>query len=121
MKTKASKIKSVLSMLLCVMFIATMTFCLTGCKLGDPSKAETPTDNGGMVTTPATIVKGEGETVFTFEVTDQNKTFTQFEIHSNKTIVGEALEELGLISGEEGEFGLYVKTVNGVTLDYNQD
>ena len=26
-----------------------------------------------------------------------------------------------MISGEEGPYGLYVKTVNGITLDYEKD
>ena len=29
--------------------------------------------------------------------------------------------ELGLIAGDDSEYGLYVKTVNGVTLDYDKD
>lgn len=29
--------------------------------------------------------------------------------------------ELGLIAGEESEYGLYVKTVNGITADYDKD
>ena len=36
-------------------------------------------------------------------------------------IVGDALQELGLISGDEGPYGLYVKTVNGITVDYDKD
>ncbi len=121
MKTNANKIKSVLSFLVCAVLVATVALSVTGCKLGDPSKAETPTSVSVGTTAPATVVKGVGETVFTFEVTDQNNNFTQFEIHTDKTIVGEALEELGLISGEEGQYGLYVKTVNGITLDYDKD
>ena len=35
--------------------------------------------------------------------------------------VGAALLSLGLIAGEDSEYGLYVKTVNGVTVDYDQD
>jgi hypothetical protein len=35
--------------------------------------------------------------------------------------VGDALLELGLIAGEEGAYGLYVKTVNGITADYDVD
>ena len=38
-----------------------------------------------------------------------------------KTTVGDALVELGMIEGEESEYGLYVKTVNGVTADYDKD
>ena len=31
------------------------------------------------------------------------------------------MQELELITGEQGEYGLYVKTVNGVTADYDKD
>ena len=35
--------------------------------------------------------------------------------------MGEALLELELIAGEEGQYGLYVTTVNGITLDWDKD
>ena len=35
--------------------------------------------------------------------------------------VGAALLSLGLIAGEDSDYGLYVKTVNGVTVDYDTD
>ena len=35
--------------------------------------------------------------------------------------MGDALTEIGMIAGEEGDYGLYVKTVNGVTADYDVD
>ena len=44
-----------------------------------------------------------------------------FEIHTDKKIVGEALLELNLIDGEQGDYGLYVKTVNGITVDFDKD
>ena len=46
---------------------------------------------------------------------------TVFEVKTDKTTVGEALVEEGLIVGEESEYGLYVKTVNGITVDYGTD
>ena len=52
---------------------------------------------------------------------DKDWNETKFEVHTDNEIVGEALEELGLISGDEGEYGLYVKTVNGITADYDAD
>ena len=52
---------------------------------------------------------------------DKEGNETQFEIHTDKEIVGEALLELELIAGEESEYGLYVKTVNGITADYDKD
>ena len=42
-------------------------------------------------------------------------------IKTDAKTVGEALLDLGIIDGEDSDFGLYVTTVNGVTLDYNQD
>lgn len=66
-------------------------------------------------------VLGEGSTVFTLMVTEQDGNETAFEIHTDKATVGEALLELDLIAGEESEYGLYVKTVNGITADYDVD
>lgn len=35
--------------------------------------------------------------------------------------MGQALLELELIAGDDSEYGLYVKTVNGITADYDTD
>ena len=40
---------------------------------------------------------------------------------SEAKTVGEALMAEGLIAGEDGPYGLYVKTVDGLTLDYDKD
>lgn len=66
-------------------------------------------------------ILGEGSTKFEFAAVDAQGGKTQWEIHTDKNTVGEALQELGLIDGDESEFGLYVKTVNGITLDYDKD
>lgn len=66
--------------------------------------------------------KTNGETVeFTFTVVDAEGKEETFQITTDKKTVGEALLEEGLIAGEEAEYGLYVKTVNGITLDYDTD
>ena len=46
---------------------------------------------------------------------------TDFVINTDKETVGDALLEQNLIEGEEGDYGLYVKTVNGITADYDTD
>jgi len=66
-------------------------------------------------------VLGEGKTKFNFTVTDKEGTETAFEIHTDEETVGGALLALELIAGEEGQYGLYVKTVNGITADYDKD
>ena len=64
---------------------------------------------------------GEGNTEFTMTVTDKDGAESSFTIHTDKENVGDALTEIGIIAGEEGDYGLYVKTVNGVTADYDVD
>ena len=63
---------------------------------------------------------GNGEKTLVVEVTAEDQLIT-FTVHTDKTTVGAALLEHGLIAGEEGTYGLYVKVVNGVTADYDID
>ncbi|MBQ7660763.1 MAG: DUF4430 domain-containing protein, partial [Clostridia bacterium] len=46
---------------------------------------------------------------------------TSFTVHTDKSTVGEALVDAGLIAGDMGPYGLYVKSVNGVRADYDKD
>lgn len=100
---------------LCLMLIAAMTFMTTGCNGGGTADVST-----GTGTDSATVL-GEGSTSFSFAVTDPEGNTAAFEIHTDKGTVGEALSELGLIDGDDSEYGLYVKTVNGITVDYDTD
>ncbi len=113
---KKTNYKKHLSLFLCVLLVAAMAIFTTGCN----DKTETPQTSGKQEITDATKL-GEGETTFIFQVIDAAGVTKSFEISTGKTIVGEALQELGLISGEEGPYGLYVKTVDGTTLDYDKD
>ena len=63
---------------------------------------------------------GTGNKTFTFVVQVEENTVT-FTIHTDAETVGEALLNLGLIEGENGTWGLYVKKVNGMTADYDID
>jgi len=66
-------------------------------------------------------VLGEGQSKFLFTVVDKDGEETVFEIHTDKEIVGDALLELGLVEGEEGVYGLFVKSINGIAADYDVD
>ena len=125
--------KKTLSYILCMVLIVAMALFTNGCNdnIGKQTE-ETVTEQNGQTENNATEqqeeaseeplqVLGEGETKFLFTVVDADGKETQFEIHTNKTIVGEALQELGMIEGEESTYGLFVKTVNNLTLDYNKD
>ena len=110
------KSKKTTSLLLCMMLIVAMAFSTTGCNEKNDDNSQT-TQN----TTKELTVLGQGEISFPFTVVDKEGNETPFEIHTDKTMVGEALLELNLIAGEEGAYGLYVKTVNGITADYDVD
>ena len=63
---------------------------------------------------------GEGAKTLTVLVTCEEKTIT-FTIKTDKATVGEALMEHSLIAGEQGDYGLYIKSVNGIKADYDTD
>lgn len=108
-----------LHLFLCIMLAAVMALAAAGC---NGSKNDAAKDSGKTEGTKADgPVLGEGNTQFTFTVVDAEANETEFEIHTDKKTVGEALSELDLIAGDEGDYGLYVKTVNGITVDFDKD
>ena len=79
-------------------------------------------DNGvvnGVAKDGATI--GEGAKSFTMEVVDKDGGKVTFTVKTDADTVGKALLDQGVIAGEDSSYGLYVKTVNGTTLDYDTD
>ena len=98
-----------LSFVLCMVLIVAMALSMTAC--GNDSN--TQNDGQDQVQTV--------ETKFTFVVGDGEGNETSFDITTDKATVGEALLEEGLIAGEDGQYGLYVTEVNGITADYNVD
>ena len=61
---------------------------------------------------------GSGEKTLTVKVIAEEKSVV-LTLHTDKDILGDALTEYELISGEQGAYGLYVKSVNGIYADYN--
>ena len=119
---KMTRSKKALSFILCIVLIAAIALFTTACN--DNKTNDTPTTTENAVSTtepPKATVLGKGETKFNFTVTDLEGNETAFEINTDKKTVGEALLDLELIAGEDGQYGLYVKTVNGITLDYDKD
>lgn len=90
---------------------------LCGCgKTEAPVQAETP-----AAELVDGAVLGEGELSFTLEVIGLSGDKRTFTVNTDETTVGAALLSLGVIAGEEGSYGLYVKTVGGETADYDKD
>ena len=108
--------KKWLSLFLCVVLMAAMALTAAGCS----GKTE-PAQGGEAVTYADGSELGEGEQTFALAVADKDGNETHFTIHTDAATVGEALLDLGLIQGEQGDYGLYIKTVNGITADYDTD
>lgn len=116
---KTTNFKKSLSLILLIVIIAAMSLFAAGC--GDNENAGITEVPQITTATKGTTVMGIGEKSFDFIVKDFDGKETAFVICTDKETVGEALIELGLISGDEGPYGLYVKTVNGISADYDKD
>lgn len=121
---KTMNFKKLCSLCLCIVLIAAIALFTTACtnnsKTSDGNVSEGNL-SAGNIATEEIISLGQGQTEFFFCVSDVEGKETYYSISTDKTTVGEALMELELIDGEEGAFGIYVKTVNGITLDYDKD
>ena len=115
---KMKFMKKLSSFFLCMMLIMAMALSTTGCS---DDKQENPETPGNQEQSADVTVLGEGATSFSFIVVDKDGNETPFEIHTDKTKVGEALLDLELIEGDMGDYGLYVTVVNDITADYNVD
>ena len=101
--------------LLAMMWALVLILCTAGCgSVGGSTPEEEPVVHDGQ-----TI--GEGSVTFAAQIESLDGTKISFTVKTDKTIVGEALQELGVLKGEEGPYGLYIKAVNGKTLDYDKD
>ena len=108
--------KKVLAIILALVMALSLMAC-------GSSPAQQPSGDANaeipVVTDGATL--GEGAHSFTLEITDaEGKTITAT-INTDEETVGAALLKLNIIQGENSDYGLYVKTVNGITADYDKD
>lgn len=113
---KMTQLKKLLSLMLCLVLIAATALMATACNdiFKDFFQKE-------ETTTPQETEVPALKKSFTFIVVDKDGKETSFSISTDKTTVGDALLEKGLIEGEDGAYGLYVKKVNGILADYDVD
>lgn len=120
------------SCILCIVLTVATALVTTGCngatgkqdsQTGQTSdtKVEEEQKKDANGSWPDGSVIGEGARQFRLTVTDAEGSEIELEIHTDEDTVGAALSELGVIAGDEGEYGLYVTTVNGVKADYDKD
>ena len=112
---------TLLLMVLCVVALAVAALFATGIIGGK----KTPAGNDPAVeSTDVGIVKdgdvvGQGATAFAFVIVDKDGNETAITVKTDKKMVGEALLDEKIVEGEMGDYGLYVKKVNGIEADYN--
>lgn len=130
---KKTTFTRLLSCFVCIVLIAAMALFTASCS--DNSEKETPQVGNDSETLSGTqeaeatdnpdsdgvTLLGEGERQFDFIVRYADKSEDRFVINTDATFVGQALLDLGLIEGEDGPYGLYIKKVNGVTADFDID
>lgn len=103
-----NRFRSVLSLVL----VAAMVLMFAGC--GQKETQESPEASQNQ--------QENVEKSFEFQVVELDGTKKEFEVkYDTEKTVGEALVNEGLISGEKGQYGLMVDTVNGQKYDYNED
>ena len=115
--------KIFLSSFLTLMLIAAACLALTSCEEAPEGGSSSPSSNGSSVSdasaeeTPSDaegpVSVGEGDIEFLFTVTFLDGSTEEYSVFTDKQYVGEALQDAGLISGTQGQYGLYVDTVCG--------
>ena len=103
--------------ILIALLVFTLTFTAVMCGCTGNETPEAPVTEVESINE----VDNGYEKSFVFEVVDKDGNKTQTTIETNGGYVGEVLQQLGYLEGEEGPYGLYIKKVKGITADYNID
>ena len=103
-------VQSTISIILAIVFLFSFTACASVKRTGVWENATHLKD--------MTFGSGEKTAVVQVEAEGQLVTFT---VKTDESTVGAALLAHGLIAGDQSEYGLYVKVVNGMTADYDVD
>ena len=101
--------KKIVGFMLC----AVMLICVSGCQ-----KQIENEDLWATAVYSEDTTLGDGEKELSLEVIAGEKSVV-FTVNSDCETVGEALAEHELVSGDDGPYGLYIKTVNGILADYD--
>ena len=110
---KNNSIKKLLALVLA--FVLTAAAALAGCSTTPAETTAPPAE-----TQPVTEV-GEGAANFELTIVDKDGVTHLYRVHTNVGMMGEALTEVDLIDGEQGPYGMYIKSVLGQVLDYETD
>lgn len=107
----------ILSLLLVILFaLCAFVACTPAAPADTASDSETPSSQ-----TDASDSAAENKITITVDVVGKDGNTTTFTISTAAETLRGALEQENLVQGEEGPYGLYIKTVNGETADFDTD
>lgn len=106
--------KKALNLILVILIIASICVSFSSCK---KEAGEKELWNDAVYTSDKEF--GSGDKTITAKVNVKEKSVT-FTINTDKDTLGDALFEHKLVSGDMGEYGMYVKVVNGIEADYDK-
>lgn len=121
--------KRILSLLLAFALCLTLATSLCACSGDEQTKpteiaTQAVTDSIDPLWKDATYLEdvtlGEGKTAIEVEVQAGEKAIT-VTINTDAENLEDALTGVDLVQGDESEYGLYIKTVNGILADYDVD
>ncbi len=117
---KTNIFKNLFALVLVLCLVAAMTFTLASCGNEEENipGADTQTVNDTAVDSAK---DDDAKITITVKVKGSDGNFTDFVITTAEEFLRGALEQENLIEGDDGEFGLYVKVVNGERADYDKD
>ena len=101
-----------------IVFLAIATIICSLALASCANEASTDPWENAIYTENKTFGEGAKTVEVEVRVGENSVTFT---IKTDKATLGEALSEHDLIDGDMGDFGLYLKVVNGITADYDID
>lgn len=110
---RKNKMKKTLNVTLCILLAVIICVCAASCA------KETQTEElWANADYSVDCSFGIGSKTVYVEVKAGEKSVT-FTLNTDAEILGDALVQHGLIDGEQGPYGLYVKKVNGIIADYD--
>ena len=125
--------KKILSAVLALLMCLALTLSLCACtgENTEPTQASEKTATVDEVTEAVDpiwknatykedVTVGEGKTEVKIKVTAEEKSVV-ITLKTDEKMLEDALLKENLIAGDESEYGLYIKTVNGIIADYDAD
>ena len=90
----------------------------TGDPTAEPTAITDPLWANATYTSNTTLGSGAKTVLVELKAGEASVIFT---LKTDKTTLAEALLEHQLVTGEEGAYGLYIETVNGISADWDTD